>query len=255
MGLYRAALLIASAALLTFGVVFTLLHVTRSAAAPSDIVVPLATAEPLVSVADSLATQLVDGQIAVGVPTTGSEPLLRDVQPGDRVDVVASLPSPEDGRPVTAVLVRGATVLRSATASQPLLLKVPAQDAMVLAHLVLSGTQLGYAIWPADGSAPVESRPLDERTARALLGLAATATAVPVPPTPTAVPPVVAPAPPTLMPERPAGSFIYQVQPGDTWDSVAAIFTISATELRQWNDAPPGAGLAPDALLVIRRTL
>jgi hypothetical protein len=250
----RAGLVILSSGLLTFGVVFTLLQVTRSAAAPSQVVPEQSpTQTQLVRATDSLATQLVGGQTAIGVPISGSEPLLRDVQPGDRMDVVASLPSPEDGRPVTAVIVRGATVLRQPTASDPLLLEVSPQDAMALAHLVLGGTRLGYTVWPSNGAAPTEPPPLDERSARVALGLSLPVTVVPTLAPPTAVPSI-PPAPTTTpVPFRGAG-FLYQAQPGDTWDSVAATFSISAALLRQWNEAPPDAGLGPGTLLFIPRS-
>jgi hypothetical protein len=246
----RAALAIVSAGLLTFGLVFTLLQVTRSAAAPSQVVAePAAPLTQLVKTSDSLASRLVAGQTAIGVPITGSESLLRDVQPGDRLDVVASLPSPEDGRPLTGVVVRGATVLRPATSSDPLLLEVSPHDAIALAHLVLSGTRLGYTVWPSTGGAPTEPRPLDERTARVALGLSPSATVVPalVPPATEMIPTV------TPLPVGGAG-FLYQAQPGDTWDSVAATFSTSAARLRQWNEAPPDAGLGPGTLLFIPRT-
>jgi hypothetical protein len=248
----RAALVIVSAGLLTFGVVFTLLQVTRSAAAPSQVVPePSPALTQLVRPTDSVATRLVDGQTAVGVPITGAEPLLRDVQPGDRLDVVASLPSPDDGRPVTGVVVRGATVLRQGTSSDPLLLEVSAEDAMALAHLVLGGTRLGYTVWPSDGSAPTEPRPLDERAARVALGLSPSATVMPTPAPPEATPPPALTA--TPVPTRGAG-FLYQAQPGDTWESVAATFSISPALLRQWNEAPADAGLGTGTLLFIPRT-
>src|SRR5260370_14306964 len=93
----RAVLVIACAGLLTFGVVFTLLQVTRSEAAPGQpVVVSTPTLAPGVLAKDSLAVKMAAGRIAIGVPITGSERLLRDVQPGDRLDVLASLPSPGD---------------------------------------------------------------------------------------------------------------------------------------------------------------
>jgi hypothetical protein len=246
----RAALVIVSAGLLTFGLVFTLLQVTRSAAAPSQVVPePAPTLTQQVGATDSLRLRLEAGQTAIGVPIAGSEALLRDVQPGDRLDVVASLPSPEDGRPLTGVLVRGATVLRQATSNEPLLLEVSPRDAMALAHLVLSGTRLGFTVWPSNGSVPTEPRPLDERTARAVLGLSPpSATVVPtsVPPTPETIPTA------TPLPVRGAG-FLYQAQPDDTWDTVAATFGISAALLRQWNEAPSDAGLSAGTLLFIPR--
>ncbi len=186
----RAGLVIVCAGVLTFGVVFTLLQVTRSEAAPGQLVlVPTPTLVPRGLAKDSLAPRVVAGTIAIGVPITGSEVLLRDVQAGDRLDVLASLPAPGDGRPITAVVVRGATVLVPASASDPLLLEMSVPDGMAVAHLVLGGTRLGYIVWSANGASPPESQPLDERTARALLGLAPPASQVEpqASPSPTAV--------------------------------------------------------------------
>src|SRR5579859_1409236 len=222
---FRAALIVVTAGVLTFGVVFTLLQVTRSEAAPTQLVVaPTPTAEAAVRDASSVAARIAAATVAVGVPITGSELLLGDVQPGDRLDVLASLPSPGDGRPVTAVVVRGATVLEPATASSPLLLEVSETDAMALAHLVLGGTRLGYIVWPATGGSPPPSQPLDEQTTRVLLGLVPTAVAAHLP--------VATPAPiATPLAQAAAGAryggFLYMVQTGDTWESTAQLFGLS----------------------------
>src|SRR5579864_3797057 len=104
MSTYRPALIVIMLGLLTFGIVFTLLEFSRSAAAPSETVAePTATAT-LAAATNSLAAQIQAGDLAVGVPIAGSESLLRDVQPGDRVDVLAT------ENAVTAVVVRGARV-------------------------------------------------------------------------------------------------------------------------------------------------
>jgi hypothetical protein len=265
---YRAALIIIGLGLVTFGVVFTLLQVTRFDAAGGPVASVAFTPTPDTDIsagsADSLAAQLSPGQAAVGVPIAGSEPLLRDLLAGDHVDVLASAPSPRDGRPMTAVVVRGALVLRPATSSDPLLLAVPSDDAIVLAHLVLGGTRLGYAVWPANGASQPEPQPMDEHTAQALLGLPVVAspteaparsaerTATPAPVAPQAAAQTAAPAPPA--PEaRPVGGFLYQAQAGDTWEMVAATFNLSAGELRQWNEAPPEASLDQGTLLFIPR--
>src|SRR5207253_4483887 len=129
---------------------------------------PAVTPAPAVA-SDSLAPSLQDGTLAVGVPVAGSEALLRDVQPGDRLDVLASLSGLQGAQPVTAVVVRGATVLRAGSAGDPLLLAVTGPDAVALAHLILSGTHLGYILWPTDSSvAPAEPQMLDQRTVRTL---------------------------------------------------------------------------------------
>ena len=248
---------------------------------------------------DSLAPSLPAGQMAVGVPSAGAEALLLGAQRGDRLDVLASLPSPADSRPVTVVVVSGATVLRPATPTDPLLLQVSASDAIVLAHLVVGGTHLVYTVWP-DGGNPPRQPPLDERTARALLGLPPLATVsqptaepspTPVPATPTVLP-AVAPRLQTYAvqageslytvatrlgvnpgalwwanrsvvdPTVPLGAgttlqvplldgFLYQVQPGDTWDSVAATFGLPASDLWQRNELPENAALVSGMLVFI----
>src|SRR5579859_6110779 len=255
---FRAALIVVTAGVLTFGVVFTLLQVTRSEAAPTQLVVaPTPTAEAAVRDASSVAARIAAATVAVGVPITGSELLLGDVQPGDRLDVLASLPSPGDGRPVTAVVVRGATVLQPGSPSDPLLLQVPAQDAMALAHLVLGGTRLGYIVWSANGGSPSEAPPLDEQTARSLLGLAPTA--VQVQPTAIQIQPIATLAP-AATPGPPAagiprfGCFLYQAQPGDTWASIASTFGLSLTELKRWNETLSDAIPAPGSLVLIPRS-
>jgi hypothetical protein len=293
---YRAALVIIGAGLLTFGVVFTLLQVRQSQAAPELLVVaPTATAAPALA-SDSMAATMAAGKIAVGVPSAGSEALLLGAQRGDRLDVLASLPSPADSRPVTVVVVSGATVLRPATATDPLLLEVSGPDAIVLAHLVLGGTRLAYTVWPDGANPPPRLPSLDEQTARTLLGLpplASPAQPTPVLATPTPAP-IALPRPETYTvqngeslygvatrlgvnagalwwanravadPTVPlvAGSklqvplvdgFLYQVQPGDTWDTVAATFSTPAADLWRHNGLPEDASLVSGMLLFIPR--
>jgi hypothetical protein len=263
----RAGLVVICAGILTFGVVFTLLQVSRSEAAPGQLVIaPTPTVVLRALAKDSLAGKIGTGTVAIGVPITGSDVLLRDVQAGDRLDVLASLPAPADGRPVTAIVVRGATVLVPATPTDPLLLQMSTPDAMAVAHLVLGGTRLGYIVWSANGGSPPQSQPLDERTARSLLGLAPTAnqteplaspspsptTAAVVQVIPTQVPPAT-PAPSSSAPPR-FGGFLYQTQPGDSWESVATTFGLSVIELKHWNETSGDQDLAPRTLLFIPRS-
>jgi LysM repeat protein len=293
----RAGLIIACAGLLTFGVIFVILQASGSEAAPSTVVAIATPASlPVGPASDSLAVTMAAGQIAVGVPSTGSEPLLLGVQPGDRLDVLASLPSPADSRPVTVVVVSGARILRPASATDPLLLEVSGPDAIVLAHLVLGGTHLAFTVWP-DGGNPPPQRPLDEQTARALLGLPALPGPAPQPtpspivatPTlsPTATPrpetyvvqageslytvasrldvnpgalwwanralvdPTVPLVPGTNLRVPLSAGFLYQVQPGDTWESVAATFGMPASDLWLRNQLPESATLVSGMLLLI----
>jgi hypothetical protein len=263
----RAALVIIGAGVLTFGVVFTLLQVSRSEAAPGQLVIAPTPSVALRALAkDSLAGKMEAGTVAIGVPITGSDVLLRDVQAGDRLDVLASLPAPADGRPVTAIVVRGATVLVAATPTDPLLLQMSTPDAMALAHLVLGGTRLGYIVWSANGGSPPQSQPLDERTARSLLGLAPTANQTEPPASPSPLPttaavvqviprpvPPATPAPSSSAPPR-FGGFLYQTQPGDSWESVATTFGLSVIELKHWNETSGDQDLAPRTLLFIPRS-
>jgi hypothetical protein len=247
----RAAFVILAIGVITFGAVFSLLEFSLSRAEPAEVreaEVLAVTPTPLLAAPDSLAPRLRDGRLAVGVPVAGSEPLLRDVQPGDRLDVVASLPAP----PVTAVVVRGATVLRPPNATDPLVLDVSAADAIALAHLTLSGTHLGFVLWPADAVASPES---DLETAQSL-GVSPTPTsAPPVVPSvvPTLLPPTRAPpALPTLPPATVSG-FLYQVQPGDSWSSIAATFGMSTPEVLRWNEVAANEDPVPGRLVFIPR--
>lgn len=249
----RATLVIAGIGLVTFVLVFSLMEFSPSRAAPTPSVVvspALGQTRVLQVATDSVARNLQAGHEAVGVPVDASsgEALLREVQPGDRLDVLASLAFSEGATPLTAVVVHGATVLRPPTAADPLLLEVTASDAIVLAHLVLGGTHLGYMLWPASGMPASLPLALDERNARALLGLALTPTARPAGSTPT---PIVVTSP--TMPPVPDSGFLYQAQPGDSWDGIAAIFGISVGKLRQWNEAAADADPVPGRLIFIPR--
>ncbi|MDQ6671263.1 MAG: LysM peptidoglycan-binding domain-containing protein [Chloroflexota bacterium] len=296
---YRSALVTLCVGVLTFGVVFGFLELRRSGPAPGPALAdPTSAPVPAGPSSDSLALGMPAGQIAVGVPSAGSELLLQAARPGDRLDILASLPSPADGRPVTGVVVSGATVLRPATLTEPLVVQVSGADAIALAHLVLGGTHLVYTVRPV-GEAPSTQPPLDERTARALLDLPALATPVPPISTPTPVP---APAPVADATPRPTtytaqtgdslysvasrlgvepgalwwanrtlvdptlplvpgsvllvpsfSGFLYQVQVGDTWDSVAATFGAPAADLRSRNELPDTASLVSGMLLFIPR--
>jgi LysM repeat protein len=236
---YRSALLVTGVGLLTFVLVLSLLEFTSSRAAPAEDVTPPMTPTPETLVArDSLASDIEPGHVAIGVPLGDSAPMMRELQPGDRLDVVASLPSPSNGQPVTGVVVHGAIVLRPPTSSDPLLLQVPGPDAMALSHLILGGTHLGYIVWPSGiGPATGEPQPLDEKSARALLGVAATAVPVAVP---------------TIQP-GPDSGFLYQVQQGDTWDSIARLFGKPTAKIRQWNEATGEVDPTPGRLIFIPR--
>jgi len=249
--------------LLTFGGVFSFLAFSPSSAEPGQAVpTETATAPTLSVAADSLEPRISADSLALGLPIAGSEALLRNVQPGDRLDIVASFAAPGDGQPLTTVLVRGATVLQAASQNDPLLVEMAAPDAVMVAHVVLRGTHLGYILWPANGSLPAATpRPIDERTARDALGLSQPTLVPTVVPTATSVPPSLAatPQPPTATTSgpgglaRPASGFLYQVQPNDTWDSIAAIFGVPVDNLRQVNESATDEP-APGTLVFIPRS-
>ena len=52
---------------------------------------------------------------------------------------------------------------------------------------------------------------------------------------------------------RSTGGSGYQVQPGDTWDSVAATFGLPAADLVQRNELPASADLVSGMLLIVPR--
>ena len=241
-------LLMLIAGLLTFGIVFSFLQFSPSRAEPSTDA-PTPVASPVYAVAaDSLAPRIDAGDEGIGLPSAGSEALLRTVQPGDRLDIVASQTSPRDGQPLTAVVARGATVLQPPTNGDPVIVEVAAPDALMLAHLEMEGTHLAYILWPAGAHTAAATPPaLDDQTVRDALGLSAPATATPVPSAtvaPTFVP----------TPQGNAGSgFLYQVQANDTWDSIAATFGIPTDEVRQWNEVTDAGEPTPGSLVFIPR--
>jgi hypothetical protein len=248
----RGALAVIGAGLLTFGVVFAFLEHSSSRAAPSE--PPVApTAVPTLSAAapDSVARQIPSGDVAVALPIAGSAPLLRDLLPGDRLDIVASVSSGSDREPITGVVVHGATVLRAATSENPLLIEVAAPDAIVLAHVVLGGTRLSYSAWPGGAAGLAEAQPVAGPTARALLDVNVSPTPAPVATQKPLATPVL-PAAPTP-PVGTASGFLYQVQPGDSWGSVAAMFGETAAELRQWNEVSDASEPTPGSLVFIPR--
>src|SRR2546423_1404424 len=100
-------LLIGLAGVVTFVVVYAVLQLGIRAAPAS-----VATATPSVVARDSLAASLGDGQVAVALPVGGAQTLVIGLQPGARLDVLASVPDAASGRPLTAVVARGVTVVQ-----------------------------------------------------------------------------------------------------------------------------------------------
>ena len=73
-----------------------------------------------------------------------------------------------------------------------------------------------------------------------------------MPPTPTPVVVVVAAPPAATALPGPGSGFLYQVQPNDSWDTIAATFGVPVAELRQWNESP-GDEPVPGSLVFIPR--
>jgi hypothetical protein len=218
-------ILIPLAGLATFVAVYVVLQPGASRPAP---VAPTAAPTPV----NALATRLDADHVAVGLPTGSAAPLVTGLAPGARLNVLASLQDPDTGRPLTAVIARGATVIQADR--EPLLVSVDPSDAIALAHLVLGGTSLSYAVW-AGGQPPADTPPMDERTARALLGLPAP---TPTPsPEPTQPPATATPVPsPTPLPVRTsAAADRYVVQPGDTLSSIAVQLGIDRQRMHEAN--------------------
>jgi hypothetical protein len=196
------------------------------------------------------------GLVALALPLSASEPLVCGLQPGARLNVLANVSEPGRNRTLSTIVARGATVVQGLTSATPLLVEVEPADAVVLAHLLLGGATLSVVEWPG-GVAPPEELPLDERSARALLGLPARATPTPEPtstPLPTATPPAPTPtalpaAPPTPRPNGPIADR-YVVQPGESLDDIARQLGVDPGLLRAANPTlsdterlPPGMQL------------
>jgi hypothetical protein len=217
---------IAGAGLLTFVAVYVGLQVALRPPEPAPVAVPTLTTDRAV---DSITPRIGAGLVAVALPF-GTGPLLHEVLPGARVNVMASVTEPGRTRVLSTVIARGATVVQPASRTAPVLVEVEPADAVVLAHLMLGGAPLSVAVWPGD-LAPPEELPLDEISARALLGLPARPTPTPEPtvtPVPTTTP---VPIVPTSTPVRqstpvpaPSGPLAdrYVVQPGETLTSIAS---------------------------------
>jgi hypothetical protein len=142
---------------------------------------------PTRSAVDSVAPRVPADKVAISTPVFAAQSLLDEVTVGDRMDIVALLPSTAGLRAQSAVIVRGATVLARANASSgvPIVFAVTPEESLVVAHLVQSGIPLTYALWSESGPPP-PVEPLDPAEVRARLGIAP-ATAVP-PPSPSPPP-------------------------------------------------------------------
>ncbi|GAC1317548.1 MAG: hypothetical protein NVSMB2_11430 [Chloroflexota bacterium] len=258
----RALAIIVLVGLVTFFAMYAVLQTSRLDAAVSVQEPASEVNSPANSrdgrAAGSFAAALPAGSTLVGIPPTGLEPLLRDAQTGDRLDVVVSMTGGQGSGPLTAVAVRGATVVRAPSGNDPLLVQVPSSDAIVLAHLVLGGQRLVYVVWPANGKVPPPAPAVDVRTVRQVLGLEPTTVMPTVAPVASATAPVAAtPTPVAVTTAAAVGAvtsgFIYQVQPGDTWVSLANTFGFAPQELRRWNDAPDDTPLVPGTLVIVPR--
>lgn len=104
----------------------------------------------------SLAARLSPGKVAVSAPPQGAEALLVQAQPGDRLDVIAVFPATATQPVVSATIIRGAVLVERPidTSGSPAVIEVSPEEAMVLTHVVQSGTHVVYALWPARGNPP-----------------------------------------------------------------------------------------------------
>jgi hypothetical protein len=154
----------------------------RLATAPVDV--------PTGAAVDSIAPRVPADKVAISTPVFAAQSLLDEVRVGDRMDIVALLPSTAGLGAQSAVIVRGATVLARPNASSgvPIIFAVTPEESLVVAHLVQSGIPLTYALWSESGPPPAVE-PLDPAEVRARLGIVpATAVSAP-PPSPSPEPP------------------------------------------------------------------
>jgi hypothetical protein len=232
---------IAAAGLLTFVGVYVGLQVAMRPPPIAPVTPPTLTTDRAV---DSITPRIGAGLVALALPF-GTEPVLRVVLPGAHVNVLASVTEPGRTRVLSTVIARGATVVQPASQTAPVLVEVEPADAVVLAHLMLGGAPLSVAVWPGDVPPP-EELPLDERSARALLGLPARPTPTPEPTatlilTATPVAPTSTPVPqptPTAQPSGPPADR-YVVQPGETLTSIADQLGVDLGRLRTVNPNLP----------------
>jgi LysM repeat protein len=230
---------IAAAGLLTFVGIYVGLQVAMRPPEIVPVAPPTLTTDRAV---DSITPRIGAGLVAVALPF-GTEPVLREVLPGARVNVLASVTEPGRTRVLSTVIARGATVVQAASMTTPVLVEVEPADAVVLAHLMLGGAPLSVAVWPGD-TAPPEELPLDSRSARALLGLPARPTATPVPTAtlvPTPIPPTSTPVPRATPAPPPSGPLAdrYVVQPGESLTSIASQLGVDLARLKAANPNLP----------------
>lgn len=143
----RAEALVAiGVGVLCFGLAFLILAFIQARDVPDATLPPEAGGiRPQASLAERIASD----KVAVGVPSSAQDVLLSETRPGDRLDIIALLGGRPGEAPLTAVVVRGATVLSAPTGNQggPALLEVSPEEAVVLGHLTQGGVRLTYALW------------------------------------------------------------------------------------------------------------
>lgn len=164
---------------MVFALSYSLLGAARAArdAGPPP---ELATPAGVGTDSGSVAHRIAPGRVALAAPAPRLDPLASEVQPGDRIAVMAVVPGGRGEGPVAGVVVPEAVVLSGPAggSGSTLLLEVSSDEALVLAHLIQSGARLSYALWPAAGARQFAPS-LDLGAARARLGLEPTPTAVP----------------------------------------------------------------------------
>ncbi len=127
-----------------------------SAVTPGEPDTPAAQATP----GRPLSQRLPAGHVAIQLPAAASQIVLSDLKPGSRMDVFAEPPGPRDTRTPPGLAAQGATLL--AQSEGALLLDVSADEGMILAHLVQSGSRFLFLPWPPGVTTPPD--PADVRT-------------------------------------------------------------------------------------------
>jgi hypothetical protein len=107
-----------------------------------------------------LVSSIPTNSVAISTPVFGAQAMMAEVQVGDRMDIVALLPTRGDTPAHAAVVVRGARVLArpAAQSGAPIVFAVTPDESIVVTHLVQSGVSLTYSLWSTAGAPPAPSR-------------------------------------------------------------------------------------------------
>jgi hypothetical protein len=179
----------------------------------------------------SLSAGILAGHSAVGVRLKADSVPLAHIRIGAALDVLATLPDGPDGPGLVGAVVTGARVVAVTPSNDhaDILLDAPADEAMLLGHLVRGGLPLAYTVREmADEPRALRVLTLDETRAR--LSLAPRVTAPAPPPEPAAAAPV--------QPLAPGVSEVhFVVYTGVDLDLIEHRFEVSEAALRTANPA------------------